>query len=116
MYQPHSYSRIYYLFDEFVDSFNQVDKLVISEIYSNRETNEWDIFPEDLAKRIKQRHHVPTVVISEFEDITKFLTDNLEKGDLVLVAGAGDINKVAYMLVDALREKYPDAPYKLPDA
>lgn len=116
VYQPHSYSRIYYLFDEFVDSFNQVDKLVISEIYSNRETNEWDIFPEDLAKRIKQRHHVPTVVISEFEDITKFLTDNLEKGDLVLVAGAGDINKVAYMLVDALREKYPDAPYKLPDA
>jgi UDP-N-acetylmuramate--alanine ligase len=115
VYQPHSYSRIYYLFDEFVDSFNKVDKLIISEIYSNRETNEWDIFPEDLAKRIKQRHHVPTVVISEFEDITKFLTDNLEKGDLVLVAGAGNINKVAYMLVDALREKYPDAPYKLPE-
>ena len=59
---------------------------------------------------------MPSVVISEFEDITKFLTDNLEQGDLVLVAGAGDINKVAYMLVDALREKYPDAPYKLPEA
>lgn len=112
VYQPHSYSRIYYLFDEFVDSFSGVDKLIISEIYSNRETNEWDIYPEDLAKRIKQKHHVPTVVLSEFDDIVKFLTDNLEKDDLVLVAGPGDINKVAYMLYDALREKYPDAPYK----
>jgi UDP-N-acetylmuramate--alanine ligase len=55
---------------------------------------------------------VPAVVISEFADIVKFLTDNVEADDLVLVAGAGDINKVAYMLVDALREKYPDAPYK----
>lgn len=112
VYQPHSYSRIYYLFDEFVNAFDNVDKLIISEIYSNRETNEWDIFPEDLAKRIKQKHHVPTVVLSEFDDIVKFLTDNLQKDDLVLVAGPGDINKVAYMLYDALREKYPDAPYK----
>ncbi|WP_242821856.1 UDP-N-acetylmuramate--L-alanine ligase [Pseudoramibacter alactolyticus] len=112
VYQPHSYSRIYYLFDEFVKSFEKVDKLVISEIYSNRETNDWDIFPEDLAKRIKQNYQVPAVVISEFADIVKFLTDNVEADDLVLVAGAGDINKVAYMLVDALREKYPDAPYK----
>lgn len=44
--------------------------------------------------------------MSEFNTIVKYLSDNLESDDLVLVAGSQTINKVAYMLVDALKEKY----------
>lgn len=106
--QPHSYSRLYYLFDEFVDAFNGTDELILTEIYSNREGNEWDIFPEDLAKRIKEKHHIPSVVLTKFDTITKYLTDNLSSGDLVLVAGAGDINQVAHDVVNKLKEKYSE--------
>ncbi|MDO4288088.1 MAG: UDP-N-acetylmuramate--L-alanine ligase [Eubacterium sp.] len=106
VFQPHTYSRTYFLFDEFVDAFSGADQIILNDIYSDREDNHWDIYSEDLAKRIKEKHHIPTVVMTEFDTIVKFLTDNLEAGDLVLVAGSQTINKVAYALVDALKEKY----------
>lgn len=106
VFQPHTYSRTYFLFNEFVDAFSKADQIILNDIYSDREANEWDIFSEDLAKRIKQKYQIPTVVMTEFDTIVKYLTDNLEKDDLVLVAGSQTINKVAYMLVDALKEKY----------
>ena len=107
VFQPHTYSRTKLLFDEFVDAFEKADKIILNDIYSDREGNEeWQIYSEDLAKIIKEKYKKPTIVMSEFEDIVKFLTDNLHKDDLVLVAGSQTINKVAYMLVDALKEKY----------
>jgi UDP-N-acetylmuramate--alanine ligase len=114
VFQPHTYSRTFYLFDEFVDAFENVDTVILNDIYSDREDNDWDIYSEDLAKNIKKKHHIPTVVFSKFDTIVKFLTDNLEAGDLVLVAGSQTINKVAYMLFDALKERYPDADIKEP--
>ncbi|MGL4283361.1 UDP-N-acetylmuramate--L-alanine ligase [Eubacterium aggregans] len=106
IFQPHTYSRTYYLFDDFVDAFEGADKIILNDIYSDREDNDWDIYSEDLAKIIKLKHQTPTIVMTDFEDIVKYLTDNLESGDLVLVAGSQTINKVAYLLVDALKEKY----------
>lgn len=107
VFQPHTYSRTKLLFDEFVDAFENADRIILNDIYSDREGNEeWNIYSEDLAKMIKVKHQIPTVVMSEFEDIVKYLTDNAEPGDLVLVAGSQTINKVAFMLVDALEEKY----------
>jgi UDP-N-acetylmuramate--alanine ligase len=108
VFQPHTYSRTYYLFDDFVDAFKGADKIILNDIYSDREDNDWDIYSEDLAKIIKKKYHTPTMVITDFEDIVKYLTDNLEAGDLVLVAGSQTINHVAYMLVDALKELYPE--------
>lgn len=106
VFQPHTYSRTYFLFDEFVDAFEGADEIILNDIYSDREANDWDIFSEDLAKRIKQKHQIPTIVLTEFDRIVKYLTDNLDEGDLVLVAGSQTINRAAYMLVDALKEKY----------
>ena len=110
VFQPHTYSRTYYLFDEFVNAFNGADQVILCDIYPDRaEGNEWDIYSEDLAKIIKKEHHIPTVVFSEFEDIVKYIASNAQPNDLVLVAGCRTINQVAYMLVDALKEKYPQA-------
>lgn len=114
IFQPHTYSRTYYLFDEFIDAFKNVDKIILNDIYSDREGNDWNIYSEDLAKNIKAKYHKPTVVFSEFDTIVKFLTDNLEPDDLVLVAGSQTINKVAFMLFDALKDKYPNALIKEP--
>lgn len=108
VFQPHTYSRTRYLLDEFIDAFEKADKVILNDIYSDREDNLWDIYSEDIAKKVKEKYNKPTVVLSEFDDIVKFLTDNLEEDDLVLVAGSQTINKVAFKLVDALKEKYPE--------
>lgn len=107
VFQPHTYSRTKLLFDQFVDAFEKADKVILNDIYSDREGNEeYDIYSEDLAKRIKQKYKLPTIVMSEFDNIVKFLIDNLVPEDLVLVAGSQTINQVAFMLVDALKERY----------
>lgn len=105
VFQPHTYSRTYFLFDEFVDAFEKADFIILNDIYSDREDNDWNIYSEDLAKRIKEKFNIPTIVMSDFNMIVKHLTDNLETDDLVLVAGSQTINKVAYELVDKLKEK-----------
>ncbi len=105
VFQPYIYSRTYYLLDGFVESLAQADFLILNDISSDREENKWNIYSEDIAKRVKAEHATPTVVFSEFDTIVKFLADNLKSGDLVLVAGAYNINQVAYRLTEVLKEK-----------
>lgn len=107
VFQPHSYSRLKLLFNEFIDAFQGADEIVLNDVYSDREkVADWDIYSEDLAKRIKTEHQIPTVVISDFDRLVKYVADNAAPGDLVLVAGAGNISKAAPLLVDELKGRY----------
>lgn len=104
VFQPHTYSRTYFLFDEFVAAVKDADEVIFNDIYSDREANDWNIYSEDLAKAAIERNGSSARVISEFSDIVKFISDNATKGDIVLVAGSQSINRVAYDLVKYLRE------------
>ncbi len=108
VFQPHTYSRTYFFFNEFVEAFANVDRVVLNDIYSDREGNDWNIYSEDLQHAIENRYDIPVETISDFKDIVEYLIDHLEKNDLVLVAGSQTINKVAFMLVDRLKEIYED--------
>jgi len=104
VFQPHTYSRTFFFFDDFVDAFAKADFVILNDIYSDREGNDWNIYSEDLQKAIEEKYHIPTVTISAFEDIVNYLTDHLCPHDLVLVAGSQTINHVAFDLVDKLKE------------
>lgn len=104
VFQPHTYSRTYLLLDEFVDAFEQADEVVLNDIYSDREANEWNIYSEDIATRVEEKFHIPARVISKFEDIVDYIKTNAKEGDFVLVAGSQSINKVAFDLVEALKQ------------
>ncbi|MPW24979.1 UDP-N-acetylmuramate--L-alanine ligase [Alkalibaculum sp. M08DMB] len=108
VFQPHTYSRTSSFFDEFVNSFKGVDFVIINDVYSAREINSYNVHVEDLVKAVHDRLGIPSIYISDFKDIVKYLIDNTVKGDFVLVAGAGNINKVAFDFVDALKEKFND--------
>ncbi len=104
VFQPHTYSRTYFLFDEFVSAVKDADEVIFNDIYSDREANDWNIYSEDLAKAAIERYGSSARVISEFSDIVKFIADNANENDIVLVAGSQSINQVAYDLVRYLRE------------
>lgn len=108
VFQAHTYSRTYYFFDEFVNSFEGADYVIINDIYSDREANSYNIHAEDLAKAVEERLSIPTKHISDFEDIVKYLVENTNKGDFVLVAGSQTINQVAFDLIKALKNKYDE--------
>ncbi|AFA49732.1 UDP-N-acetylmuramate--L-alanine ligase [Acetobacterium woodii] len=106
VFQPHTYSRTYFFFDDFVDAFAKADFVILNDIYSDREGNDWNIYSEDLQKAIEKKYGIPTVTISAFADIVDHLTTHLCPNDLVLVAGSQTINHVAFDLVDKLNELY----------
>lgn len=103
VFQPHTYSRVFYFFDEFVDALGSCDYLIMNDIYSDREANSWGVSSEMLAQAVTDRYGIPSVCISSFEDIANFLVERVQPGDFVLVAGSQSINKVAFMLVDRLK-------------
>lgn len=104
VFQPHTYSRTFFFFDDFVDAFAKADYVILNDIYSDREGNDWNIYSEDLQKAIEEKYGIPTVTISAFSDIVDHLTSHLCENDMVLVAGSQTINHVAFDLVDKLKE------------
>ena len=54
VFQPHTYSRTKALFQDFIESFDEVDRLVLLDIYAARETNPGDISASMLADAIAQ--------------------------------------------------------------
>ena len=106
IFQPHTYSRTFLLFDEFVEAMKGADELILNDIYSDREDNEWNIYSEDIAKKVIEKYNIPSRVISEFSDIRDYVVENAKPGDFVLVAGSQSINQVAYDIVEKLKEVY----------
>ena len=101
LFQPHTYTRTMALFDEFAESFADADKLILAEIYAAREKNIYKISSKSLAAEIKKRHPEKDVYFfDDFDDMASFVYNNADEGDLVLTMGAGDICKVAEMILD----------------
>jgi len=97
VYQPHQYQRTFYLFDEFVKVFREVpiDKVIIIDIYSvaGRESEEIKskVNSEKLVKEINKDN----VVCILFGEVEKYIKENIEDGDVLVIMGAGDIYKLS---------------------
>ena len=97
IFQPHTYSRTKELIDDFAVSFSNSDLLIITDIYAAREIDDGTIHSKTLADKIKA-NGINCIYIKEFEDIVKYLKDNLKDNDLVITLGAGDITKLSDMI------------------
>jgi len=93
IFQPHTYSRTKSLWNEFCQSFDDCDELILTKIYAAREKPDGVTTAENLAKDIEKRG-IRVRYFDEFADIEEVLKKELEPNDLVFTMGAGDIYKV----------------------
>ncbi len=101
LFQPHTYTRTLALFDEFAESFDAADKIVMAEIYAAREKNIYKISSKELVNEIKRIYPSKEVYyFGNFEEIASFVVNNAQSGDLVITMGAGDIYKVAEIILE----------------
>lgn len=101
LFQPHTYTRTMALFDEFAESFEDADKVVLAEIYAAREKNIYKISSKGLVNKIKEAYpSKDAYFFKDFEEIASFVYNNAEPGDLVITMGAGDIYKVGEMILE----------------
>lgn len=98
VFQPHTYSRTYLLFDDFVKALKLADRVVLSEILAVREENTYNIYAKDLAEKIPD-----CVWFKTFEEISDYMVKNAQDGDLILTIGGGDVYKCANLIVEKYR-------------
>lgn len=95
IFQPHTFTRTYYLMDEFAETLSIADHAILTDIYAAREINKVGVNILDLRDRIPGARY-----ISKFEDIAATLKQELQPGDIAILMGAGNVNTIAKILVD----------------
>ncbi len=102
VFQPHRYTRTHYLFNEFAFSFFYADIVIVSEIYPAHEIPIPGISGDSLAKRISKEQEA-VHFIPDFDNIIRFLKKIVKPNDIIVVQGAGDINKLGRRLIEELK-------------
>lgn len=100
VHQPFTYSRTAMLLDDFVKALSIADKVVLTEIMGSREKNTYNIYAKDLAAKIDGCEQFST-----FEEVARYVTDNVQSGDLVITTGCGDVYKVADMMIEIMKNR-----------
>lgn len=98
VFQPHTFTRLKALLDDFSKSFDSADKIIVTDIYAAREPDLGEIHSTALEKKLKENGK-DAVYISSFTEICEYLEKNTKPGDMVLTMGAGDISKVGEMFL-----------------
>ncbi|GAC1470310.1 MAG: UDP-N-acetylmuramate--L-alanine ligase [Candidatus Dormibacteraceae bacterium] len=89
VFQPHRYSRLSALMQDFTRAFTGADKVLVLDVYSAGEQNTFGVQAADLA------HQMPNATYAgDFKTAREMLAGLVGPGDLLLLMGAGDINKL----------------------
>lgn len=102
--QPHRYSRLRDLFDQFCACFNDADTVIVSPVYEAGESLIEGFDRDGLADGLRARGHRDVQVIDGPQDLAPMLGEMLEEGDLVIFMGAGSITLWANALPQELEE------------
>lgn len=88
-FQPHNYSRLRDLFDQFLTCFGDADRVVLTKLYAARESAGEEVSSALLADRLGADY------VDDAQTLPAYLAELCKPGDTVLIMGAGDIGKVA---------------------
>jgi UDP-N-acetylmuramate--alanine ligase len=102
--QPHKYTRVQDLFEEFATCVKEADMVILDEIYAASQEPIAGISQDSLLAKIQEKGHKNAIKLAKKEDLAKIIKENAKKGDLVLCAGAGSITYMAHDLVGQLEQ------------
>jgi UDP-N-acetylmuramate--alanine ligase len=93
VFQPHRYSRLKLLKNEFASSFKNSDLVILSPVYSAGEKIDKQYDEMNFAKLISRNSKVQVITIKNEIDLRKFFIKNLLSNEIVICLGAGSISK-----------------------
>ncbi|QCC85763.1 UDP-N-acetylmuramate--L-alanine ligase [Desulfovibrio desulfuricans] len=93
-FQPHRFSRTQAHFGEFCKVFDNVDQLLLTEIYAASEKPIPGVSGQSLAQGIRQVSTTPVEYFQTLNDIAAALPGILKAGDVLLTLGAGSITRL----------------------
>ncbi|MDT8757288.1 UDP-N-acetylmuramate--L-alanine ligase [Sphingomonas psychrotolerans] len=102
--QPHRYSRLGNLMDDFAQAFNDADMVLVTPVYAAGEAPREGVDADALVDGIRRRGHRSAAAVTDAEALARMLADVTVPGDMVVCLGAGDITKWAAGLAPAIEQ------------
>ncbi len=104
VFQPHRYTRTRDLFEDFVDVLSTVDVLILLDVYSAGEEAINNADSKTLCRAIRMRGQVEPVFVKNRDELANVLAAMVNKDDVVLTMGAGNVGQIAAELPQKLSE------------
>ncbi len=103
VHQPHRYSRLHSLFDDFCSCFNDADVVAIAEVYAAGEDPIEGASRDDLVAGLIRHGHRHARAIQNEADLERLVREQTQPGDMVVCLGAGTISTWANNLPERLK-------------
>ena len=93
VFQPHRYSRTKQFLNEFSDSFQDADTIIITDIFAANESNDHSISANDIVIRLKEKGK-DAYYIPDKDAIPTFIHGQTTQNDVIITMGAGNISSI----------------------
>jgi UDP-N-acetylmuramate--alanine ligase len=100
--QPHRYTRLQALMDDFQSAFNDADAVFVAPVYAAGEEPIEGVDSDALVEGLRAHGHRMVKGVADLRDLCQALRDLAAEGDIVICMGAGDITKWAAALADGI--------------
>ncbi len=106
VFQPHRYTRLQNLWNDFMTAFSDVDRVIVTDVYAASETPIEGVNSEIFTNELKEKIDIPCENISgSISDVAKKLFPTLKSGDVVIGLGAGTITNLGKELLELSKEQ-----------
>jgi len=92
VFQPHRYSRVKLLKNEFALSFKLCDEVVLCPVYSAGEKIKYNFSQENFSKLISKKSKIQVINIKNQKELKNYIKKNLLNDEMVICMGAGTIS------------------------
>ena len=96
--QPHRYTRLQSLFEEFCTCFNDADTVLVADVYAAGEQPIDGVSRDALVTGLLERGHRHVLAIPSPEALPELVQGLVKRGDMVVCLGAGSITTWAHAL------------------
>lgn len=98
VFHPHSYSRTEALLQDFAQSFDDADQVIVLDIYGSARENTGNVSSKDVVNLINKYNRDKAEYIPMIDEAVDFLRDKIGENDVVLAIGAGNVFEVVNKL------------------
>lgn len=105
VFQPHLFSRTKFFCDDFARVLATCDRSIVTDIYPSREEPMPGVDSSLIVNAARDKGGAPVELISDMHAVGKTLAPDLREGDVVLVLGAGNINRICPEILEELRKR-----------
>lgn len=102
IFHPHTFSRTKALIQDFAQSFDDTDRVVVIDTYGSAREQAGEATSEEMVKLINKYHHGKAEYVPTIDDAVEYLKDKSGEYDVLITMGAGDVWKVGQKLINKM--------------